>query len=159
MGICTCKDQTFDYEQIESDVISKSIRNIIKIIYIEFKPKEEKFDIEKIDLIKLIYLQSFIRGYLAKVRLKRNKVMPSQTFFDVKVQNNNITNNNDIISQSTIILQKENLITNNLEKNLTIMNFNPSVSRSIEFKKEELIDNEYLNANLVSEYLLFINIL
>lgn len=159
MGICTCKDQTFDYEQIESDVISKSIRNIIKIIYIEFKPKEEKFDIEKIDLIKLIYLQSFIRGYLAKVRLKKNKVMPSQTFFDVKVQNNNITNNNDIISQSTIILQKENLITNNLEKNLTIMNFNPSVSRSIEFKKEELIDNEYLNANLVSEYLLFINIL
>lgn len=159
MGICTCKDQTFDYEQIESDIISKSIRNIIKIIYIEFKPKEEKFDIEKIDLIKLIYLQSFIRGYLAKVRLKKNKVMPSQTFFDVKVQNNNITNNNDIISQSTIILQKENLITNNLEKNLTIMNFNPSVSRSIEFKKEELIDNEYLNANLVSEYLLFINIL
>ena len=159
MGICTCKDQTFDYEQIESDVISKSIRNIIKIIYIEFKPKEEKFDIEKINLIKLIYLQSFIRGYLAKVRLKKNKVMPSQTFFDVKVQNNNITNNNDIISQSTIILQKENLITNNLEKNLTIMNFNPSVSRSIEFKKEELIDNEYLNANLVSEYLLFINIL
>lgn len=159
MGICTCKDQTFDYEQIESDVISKSIRNIIKIIYIEFKPKEEKFDIEKIDLIKLIYLQSFIRGYLAKVRLKKNKIMPSQTFFDVKVQNNNITNNNDIISQSTIILQKENLITNNLEKNLTIMNFNPSVSRSIEFKKEELIDNEYLNANLVSEYLLFINIL
>ena len=159
MGICTCKDQTFDYEQIESDVISKSIRNIIKIIYIEFKPKEEKFDIEKIDLIKLIYLQSFIRGYLAKVRLKKNKVMPSQTFFDVKVQNNNITNNNDIISQSTIILQKENLITNNLEKNLTIMNFNPSVSRSIEFKKEKLKDNEYLNANLVSEYLLFINIL
>ncbi len=66
-----------------------------------------------------------------------------------------MSNNNDIISQSTVIAQKDNLITNNLEKNLSIMNFNPSISRSIEINKE-IIDNNYLNINLVSNYIYFI---
>ena len=75
---------------------------------------------------------------------------------------NNITNNNinashniDIISQSTIV-KKENIITNNLDKNLSIMNFNPNVSRSIEYNKEEEIQDKCLDANLVSHYKLFI---
>jgi len=67
----------------------------------------------------------------------------------------NMSNNNDIISQSTIIAQKDNLITNNLEKNISIMNFNPSISRSIEINKE-IVDNNYLNINLVSNYIYFI---
>lgn len=66
-----------------------------------------------------------------------------------------MSNNNDIISQSTVIAQKDNLITNNLEKNLSIMNFNPSISRSIDINKE-IIDNNYLNINLVSNYIYFI---
>lgn len=67
----------------------------------------------------------------------------------------NMSNNNDIISQSTINAQKDNLITNNLEKNISIMNFNPSISRSIEINKE-IVDNNYLNINLVSNYIYFI---
>ena len=67
----------------------------------------------------------------------------------------NMSNNNDIISQSTIIAQKDNLITNNLEKNISIMNFNPSISRSIEINKD-IVDNNYLNINLVSNYIYFI---
>ena len=64
------------------------------------------------------------------------------------ITNNNISNNIDIISQSTITVKKENLFTNTLEKN--IMNFNPNVSRSLEFNKEQIPDNQYLNINLVS---------
>ena len=30
------------------------------------------------------------------------------------------------------------------------MNFNPNVSRSLEFNKEQIPDNQYLNINLVS---------
>lgn len=67
----------------------------------------------------------------------------------------NMSNNNDIISQSTINAQKDNLITNNLEKNISIMNFNPSISRSIEINKD-IVDNNYLNINLVSNYIYFI---
>lgn len=84
--------------------------------------------------------------------------MKSQTFFDDKDQNNitnniNISNNNDIISQSTIILQKENIKANNLEKNNSIMNFNPNASKSMEYQKDEITGNKYLNINLVSRYI------
>ena len=70
------------------------------------------------------------------------------------ITNNNISNNIDIISQSTITVKKENLFTNTLEKN--IMNFNPNVSRSLEFNNEQIPDNQYLNINLVSIYIIFI---
>ena len=83
--------------------------------------------------------------------MRKDTIAPIQTLFD-EIQPNNYNNNNDIISQSTINAQKENLFTNTLEKNLSIMNFNPTVSRSIELN-DEIIDNKYLNVNLVSNYL------
>ena len=68
---------------------------------------------------------------------------------------NNLSNNMDIISQSTIIGKKENI--NNFERNNSIMNFNPCVSRSMEFNNEQITDNDkYLKVNLVSIYILLI---
>ena len=80
---------------------------------------------------------------------------------------NNVSNNNiDIISQSSITAKKENLIrivsiianrtkeTNNLERNSSIMNFNPNVSKSIDNNIVEIQD-KYLNINLVSYSILF----
>lgn len=128
---------------------------------VEFKPKIEKNNINHNNLSKIIYLQSVIRGFLTRIKIAKNIIAPIHTFFEYNQQNNfnnfnmNMSNNNDIISQSTVIAQKDNLITNNLEKNLSIMNFNPSISRSIEINKE-IIDNNYLNINLVSNYIYFI---
>jgi hypothetical protein len=75
------------------------------------------------------------------------------------ITNNNISNNIDIISQSTITVKKENLLTNTLEKNVAIMNFNPNVSKSIEYNNELITDNDYLNINLVSNYFIYYVIL
>ena len=128
---------------------------------IEFKPKKEKNNRNYNNLSKIIYLQSVIRGFLTRIKIAKSIIAPIHTFFEYNQQNNinnfnmNMSNNNDIISQSTVIAQKDNLITNNLEKNLSIMNFNPSISRSIEINKE-IIDNNYLNINLVSNYIYFI---
>lgn len=113
----------------------------------------------EINLEKVIYLQSVIRGFITRINYKnKNKVMSSQTFFEEKEQNCltfniDVSNNNDIKSQSTITAKKEYVITNNLEKNGTLMNFNPGVSRSIEFKMEEQTDSKYLNLYLVSHYI------
>ena len=131
---------------------------------IEFKIKDDKnrksIDIgrNKIKLKKIIYLQSFIRGFLLRKKLKLSKNSPTLTNFDDNqlnniTNNNNISNNIDIISQSTITIKKENLFTNTLEKNL--MNFNPNVSRSLEFNKEQIPDNQYLNVNLVSIHIIY----
>ena len=69
--------------------------------------------------------------------------------------NNNLSNNMDIISQSTIMGKKDNI--NNLERNNSIMNFNPCASRSMEFNNEQITDNnKYLTVNLVSIYILLI---
>ena len=165
MVICTCKDQTFDYEQIESDgYISK----IFKYYYIKklcniigLKPKEIKNKIDVNKIKKIVHLQAIIRGFLLRKKLKISKCQTTLTFMDENLQNN-ITNNNinashnmDIISQSTIA-KKENIITNNLEKNPSIMNFNPNVSKSIEYKIEEEIQDKCLDVNLVSYYKLCI---
>ena len=119
----------------------------------------EKNKIHKYNLEKLIYLQSALRGFIARINFKnKNKVMSSQTFFEEKDQNCvtfniDVSNNNDIKSQSTITAKKEYVITNTLEKNGTLMNFNPGVSRSVEFKMEEQTDSKYLNLYLVSIYI------
>ena len=119
----------------------------------------EKNKLDKYNLEKLIYLQSAIRGFIARINFKnKNKVMSSQTFFEEKDQNCltfniDVSNNNDIKSQSTITAKKEYVITNTLEKNGTLMNFNPGVSRSMEFKMEEQTDSKYLNIYLVSLYI------
>ena len=83
--------------------------------------------------------------------MRKNTIAPIQTLFD-EVQPNNNSNNNDIISQSTIVAQKENVFRNTLENNLAIMNFNPTISRSSEIN-DDIIDNKYLNVNLVSNYI------
>ena len=111
----------------------------------------------------VIYLQSIIRGFLTRMKFRnKNKVISSQSYFEEKDQNcltfnidvsNNNSNNNDLKSQSTITAKKEYLITNNLEKNGTIMNFNPGVSRSMEFNIKEQTDSKYLNIYLVSPYI------
>lgn len=111
----------------------------------------------------VIYLQSKIRGFLTRMKFRnKNKVISSQSYFEEKDQNcltfnidvsNNNSNNNDLKSQSTITAKKEYLITNNLEKNGTIMNFNPGVSRSMEFNIKEQTDSKYLNIYLVSPYI------
>ena len=88
--------------------------------------------------------------------------MSQQSYEDNQINNitnNNISNNIDIISQSTITVKKENLLTNTLEKNVAIMNFNPNVSKSIEYKNELITDNDYLNTNLVSNYFIYYVIL
>jgi len=119
----------------------------------------EKANLDKYNLKNIIYLQSVIRGFITRINFKnKNKVMSSQTFFEEKEQNCltfniDVSNNNDIKSQSTITAKKEYVITNNLEKNGTLMNFNPGVSRSIEFKMEEQTDSKYLNLYLVSHYI------
>ncbi len=125
------------------------------------KPKEEKNKKEIIKIYKcnikaLIKIQSFIRGFLFRKKLKLSKSI--FLFDENKLNNNNTSNNNylDIISQSTIAVKKENLINNNLEKNISIMNFNPNISRSLEFNNAEFTDNKDLNINLVSNYKLFI---
>ena len=90
---------------------------------------------------------------MARIKIRKNTIAPIHTFFD-EVQPYNISNNNnDIISQSTIVAQKENTFMNTLENNnLSIMNFNPTVSRSLE-ANIEITDNQYLNINLVSNYI------
>lgn len=88
--------------------------------------------------------------------------MSQQSYEDNQINNitnNNISNNIDIISQSTITVKKENLLTNTLEKNVAIMNFNPNVSKSIEYNNELITDNDYLNINLVSNYFIYYVIL
>ena len=118
------------------------------------KPKLDKYNLEKV-----IYLQSAYRGFMSRINFKnKNKVMSSQTFFEEKDQNCltfnvDVSNNNDLKSQSTITAKKEYVITNTLEKNGTLMNFNPGVSRSMEFKMEEQTDSKYLNIYLVSLYI------
>ena len=84
--------------------------------------------------------------------MRKDTIAPIQTLFEEIQPNNYNNNNNDIVSQSTVNAQKENLFTNTLEKNLSIMNFNPTVSRSIEIN-DEIEDNKYLNLNLVSNYI------
>ena len=71
---------------------------------------------------------------------------------DITNNNINISHNIDIISQSTITAKKENIITNNLENNASIMNFNPNISRSIEYNIEEEMKDKCLDINLVSNY-------
>ncbi len=118
-------------------------------------------NILEIELKPLIYLQSWVRGFLLRKNLKLSK-FSQQTFEDNQlnnITNNNISNNIDIISQSTITGKKENVFTNNLEKNITIMNFNPNISKSIEYKNEIIIDNQYLNINLVSNYIIYYTII
>ena len=118
-------------------------------------------NILEIELKPLIYLQSWVRGFLLRKNLKLSK-FSQQTFEDNQlnnITNNNISNNIDIISQSTITGNKENVFTNNLEKNITIMNFNPNISKSIEYKNEIIIDNQYLNINLVSNYIIYYTII
>ena len=83
--------------------------------------------------------------------MRKNTIAPIQTLFD-EVQPNNNSNNNDIISQSTITAQKENVFRNTLENNLAIMNFNPTISRTSEIN-DDIMDNKYLNVNLVSNYI------
>lgn len=39
------------------------------------------------------------------------------------------------------------------------MNFNPNVSKSIEYNNELITDNDYLNINLVSNYIIYYVIL
>lgn len=118
-------------------------------------------NILEIELKPLIYVQSWVRGFLLRKNLKLSK-FSQQTFEDNQlnnITNNNISNNIDIISQSTITGKKENVFTNNLEKNITIMNFNPNISKSIEYKNEIIIDNQYLNINLVSNYIIYYTII
>lgn len=105
-------------------------------------------------------LQAIVRGFLLRKKLKISKCQPDLNYFDDN-QQNNITNNNinisnhmDIISQSTITAKKKDIITNNLDKITSIMNFNPNVSKSIECNLEEIQD-KYLNINLVSYYKIF----
>lgn len=100
-------------------------------------------------------MQSIVRGFLLRRKLILSKINPILTFCDDNEQNmiNNNINNIDIISQSTIQGKKGN---NNLERTTSIMNFNPSVSRSMEYNNEKITDNKYLTVNLVSIYKLFI---
>ena len=133
----------------------------MEINKIELKPKEEKnkkaiIKIDKIELKALIKIQSLIRGFLLRKKLKISKSIVLSD--DNKLNNNNmnVTNYLDLISQSTITAKKENIINNNKEKNISIMNFNPNISRSLEFNNEQIPDNQYLNINLVSIYILFI---
>ena len=110
---------------------------------------------------KIVSLQAIIRGFLLRKKIKLNKIQTALTFLDenhqdeITINNINPNHNMDIISQSTIA-KKENIITNNLEKNPSIMNFNPNISRSIEYNIEEDMKDKCLDINLVSNYKLFI---
>ena len=72
---------------------------------------------------------------------------------EITINNINPNHNMDIISQST---KKENILTNNIDNNGSIMNFNPNISRSIEYNIEEDMKDKCLDINLVSNYKLFI---
>jgi hypothetical protein len=135
----------------------------VEINKIELKPKEEKnkkaiIKIDKIELKALIKIQSLIRGFLLRKKLKISKsiVLSDDNKLNNNTNNNiNITNYLDLISQSTITAKKENIINNNKEKNISIMNFNPNISRSLEFNNEQIADNNDLNINLVSKYIVY----
>ena len=87
------------------------------------------------------------------------KISKSIVLFDdnkINYNNNmNVTNYLDLISQSTITAKKENIINNNKEKNISIMNFNPNISRSLEFNNDQIADNKDLNIDLVSKYIIY----
>ena len=132
----------------------------MEINKIELKPKEEKnkkaiIKIDKIELKALIKIQSLIRGFLLRKKLKISKSIVLSD--DNKLNNNNmnVTNYLDLISQSTITAKKENIINNNKEKNISIMNFNPNISRSLEFNNDQIADNKDLNIGLVSKYIIY----
>ena len=60
---------------------------------------------------------------MARIKIRKNTIAPIHTFFD-EVQPNNISNNNnDIISQSTIVAKKENTFMNNYIYLLYNINF------------------------------------
>ena len=130
----------------------------------ELKPKNERNAIKRININQLISLQSHVRGFLQRKNMKENKGFPSQTFIEdaqkINTSNNtlNVTDNNEAINQSAIITQNHNLFSGHLENNIALMNFNPSVSRTIENRNDGILDEHYLNENFVSniQYLLYI---
>ncbi len=84
-------------------------------------------------------------------------MISSPSFIEEKEQNcitfNIDASNNNDFNLSTITGKKEYVMTNTLDKNGTLMNFNPGVSRSIEFKMGEQTDSNYLKIYLVSLYI------